>query len=177
MTLLESVGDGFVDESRRALLRKAAAGAGMVWAAPALQSFASPAVAGTPAPTTTTETTTPPFLCSPTSTCNPFPQVFHCGSSPSAPPACFCVPVVEGGSTCSDLSMMATCNGDEECVSGKCRFEGVCICSTSADCAPGQVCVPDTCYGSICLQAAPLNCPDKSLSRRPHDVRSPYSRA
>lgn len=54
---------GAVDESRRSLIKRAAAGAGVVWATPVITSLATPAVAGTPAPTTTSPTTTPPPPC------------------------------------------------------------------------------------------------------------------
>ena len=48
-----------MDESRRDLIKKAAVGAGIVWAAPMIHTSAAVAQAGTPEPTTTTSTTTP----------------------------------------------------------------------------------------------------------------------
>jgi hypothetical protein len=49
-----------MDESRRSLIKKAAVGGGIVWSAPVLTSVAArPAMAGTPAPSTTTSSTAP----------------------------------------------------------------------------------------------------------------------
>lgn len=55
-----------VEQSRRDLIKKAAVGGGLVWAAPAITSVAHvhAAAAGTPPPTTTTTSTTaPPTTC------------------------------------------------------------------------------------------------------------------
>lgn len=56
----------FVGQSRRDLIKKAAVGGGLIWAAPAITSVAQvhAVAAGTPPPTTTTSSTTaPPTTC------------------------------------------------------------------------------------------------------------------
>lgn len=63
-----------MDESRRSLIKKAAVGAGVVWAAPVVLSVATPAVAGTPTPCDCEHPPTPPKSvgCNGLSHCNVF---------------------------------------------------------------------------------------------------------
>ena len=111
-----------MDESRRSLIKKAAAGAGVVWATPIITSLATPALAGTPAPTTTLPTPCPPLDrcivpgcgCYETTGRKPVRAAFdHFDEPCPCPPGWFC-------------------------------YGGICFpdfCFSDSECPPGQICV------------------------------------
>ena len=136
-----------MDESRRGLIKKAAIGAGLVWASPVVQSVISPAYgqAGTPQPTTTSSSTPgDPVLrpCREPSFC---PEIFPCFEIP-----CVCGATVDGGAYCVDGTTA-------RCVEGQCPPGQVCvtndfgqfcfppICTATSDCPPGTLCTTGAC--------------------------------
>ena len=89
-----------MDESRRSLIKQAAAGAGVVWATPIITSLATPAMAGTPASTTTSPTTT----TSPQCDCDhpePIGRSLQCATA-GCPPTSYRCPVIEA---CDSVSV------------------------------------------------------------------------
>ena len=114
-------GVGRMDDSRRDLIKKAAIGTGVVWAAPVMLNSISPAHAGTPSPSKQEC-----LECLPFGPGNPHEL---CGGAPPGEP-CFCVALNEGGCACVQ--------GDAPI--GPCSFiENTC--RTNADCGGGRVCM------------------------------------
>lgn len=107
------------DVSRRQMLKRLAVGGGVVWATPVITSFASPAAAGTPIPTTTT--TEQPVACG----CilagpGQSGTVFPCGDV--------------AGCHCFTLD-----TGEQICIPGRVA------CGQPCPCGPDEVCVVDSC--------------------------------
>jgi hypothetical protein len=118
--------------SRRDALRRLGLMAGVAWSAPVVLSVASPAAAaGTPAPgtTTSTSTTLPPAECV-GGTCQEFPQ---CSSNAD----CVCAITADGGTLC--LPGSVGCNSLD-------------VCGPNLDCPPGFTCVIESCCaGPVCV--------------------------
>jgi hypothetical protein len=150
-----------MDESRRDLIKKAAVATGVLWSAPVIESVTRAAsAAGTPEPTTTSTTRPEPF-CSDASTCTRSGgQIFNCEGFPGQ---CACGSLAEGGIACIDpwIHTFSVLDEDAACPPGStCDQIGsncLCLpqpCSSTSECAPGSVCVTNTCQGSFCLPVA-----------------------
>jgi hypothetical protein len=129
-----------MDESRRDVIRKGALGAGLVWAAPKMNTLRlQQQTRGSTPPTsesTTSPTTAPecaPCFAAPEGTCH--------GSAPACDD--------EGLGTCRQAQ---TVEGDCFCAANV--FTSFDTCTSSSQCGPGQrcmkVCFPD-CTTAVCL--------------------------
>ena len=137
-----------MDESRRSLIKKAAVGAGLVWASPVIQSVTSPAYgqAGTPQPTTTSTTTPGEPILRPCFTPSSCPDIVFC---PDGAP-CVCADTVDGGAFCIDGStpfcVDGQCPPGQVCITNEFgSFCGPPICSDQTDCPPSSLCTTGLC--------------------------------
>jgi hypothetical protein len=144
-----------MNESRRDLLKKAGVGAGIVWAAPILQTLRTPAAAaGSPTPGSST-TSIPSETCGLPSTCGG--DINFCDTQT----LCVCGTTTEGTVGCGELIILQPCESDATCPGGTtCEpltvdpFGSFCVttCTSSADCGPGAACAVDTCFDDgICI--------------------------